>query len=276
MSSRLTVWGRTSSSNTQKVLWTLAELQLQYAFIPASARLGPSSELLGERQVFGVVGTPEYGELNPHQMIPTLRDELHDGTVVWESNTIVRYLSSKFGPALHGGSAEGMAVASGWMDWVLHGSNFAPSFGSANHHLVDQIARTAPKCRDLDIIVAAHNEYLACLAPAERHLASNAGGRRNPAPGGGGGCSGPFITGGGELSVGDIPLAVELNRWSLCVHRARADGLDLECPPLPALDAYYRRMLDRQAFEEQVFANECAHQALNGSDTTLRGLPSTT
>ena len=84
----LTLWGRTSSSNTQKVLWTLHEVgcrllhpgqrpvnHLGVTFIPASARLGPSSELLGEREVFGVVGTAEYGELNPHQMIPTLRIE---------------------------------------------------------------------------------------------------------------------------------------------------------------------------------------------------------
>ena len=55
----LTVWGRTSSSNTQKVLWTLGELDLPHSFVLASARLGPSSELLGSGEVFGVVNTPE-------------------------------------------------------------------------------------------------------------------------------------------------------------------------------------------------------------------------
>ena len=55
----LTVWGRTSSSNTQKVMWMLAELGLPYTLVPASARLGPTSELLGSTEVFGVVGTAE-------------------------------------------------------------------------------------------------------------------------------------------------------------------------------------------------------------------------
>lgn len=55
----LTVWGRTSSSNTQKVLWTLAELGLPYTLVPASARLGPNSQLLGSGEVFGVVDTRE-------------------------------------------------------------------------------------------------------------------------------------------------------------------------------------------------------------------------
>ena len=250
----LTVWGRTSSSNTQKCLWCLAELKLPHTLVLASARLGPTSELLGEGEPYGIVGTPEYAELCPHQMVPTLRD---GEAVIWESNTIVRYLAGKYGPQLYGGSQEGLAAASGWMDWALHGSNFAPSFGSANHHLVDEVARTAPGARDESVVAAAHAEYLACLARAEAHLERS--GR-------------PFVA-SDDFSIGDIPLAVELNRWSLCVHRARADGVDLACPALPRLDDYYRRMLERPAYEEQVFAHERAHQALADSDA-LRRLPS--
>ena len=59
-SSPLTVWGRTSSSNTQKCLWCLAELKLPHTLVLASARLGPTSELLGEGEPYGIVGTPEY------------------------------------------------------------------------------------------------------------------------------------------------------------------------------------------------------------------------
>ena len=239
----LTLWGRTSSSNTQKVLWTLHEAgcrllqpgqrpannHLAVSFISASARLGPSSELLGEREVFGVVGTAEYGELNPHQMIPTLRienppgsDDDESATVLWESNTICRYLAQAFAPELHGRSAEGLAQASMWMDWVLHGSNFAPSFGSANHHLIDQTARTPPPARDLHTIRTAHEEYLQCLAVVEGHLERS--GR-------------DFLVGEG-FGVGDVPFGVELNRWSLCVHRAQPSAaLPPRCCPalLPCL-----------------------------------------
>ena len=154
-SSLMTVWGRTSSSNTQKCLWCLAELKLPHTLVLASARLGPTSELLGEGEPYGIVGTAEYAELCPHQMVPTLRD---GEAVIWESNTIVRYLAGKYGPQLYGGSQEGLAAASGWMDWALHGSNFAPSFGSANHYLVDEVARTAPDARDESVVAAAHAE----------------------------------------------------------------------------------------------------------------------
>jgi hypothetical protein len=40
-------------------MWMLAELGLPYTLVPASARLGPTSELLGSTEVFGVVGTAE-------------------------------------------------------------------------------------------------------------------------------------------------------------------------------------------------------------------------
>jgi glutathione S-transferase len=146
----LTLWGRSSSSNTQKVLWVLHELGLPFHLVPASARLGGESEyLVGQHTAapaFGVVDTPEYAALNPHKAVPTLRDHA-TGTTLWESHSICRYLAQQHGPQLYGHSAEGMGRASMWMDWVLHGSNFANCFGSANHHVRRQdlpVTRTCP------------------------------------------------------------------------------------------------------------------------------------
>ena len=243
----LTVWGRTSSSNTQKVLWILQELRLAHELVPASARLGATSEyLVGEHcnsPAFGVVDTAAYRQMNPHRMIPTLQN---GETVVWESHSIVRYLAQEYGPQLHGGTAAGMAQGSMWMDWVLHGSNFAPSFGSANHHLIDQVARTPPHQRDLAVVRDAHAEYVACLAKAEEELVS----------------SGQSFLSGDEFSIADIPLATELNRWSLCVHAARRDGVELLVPPLPGLSRYYSRLLEREPFCKAVFSPEAQHQQL--------------
>lgn len=72
-----------------------------------------------------------YTEMNPHRQVPTLRVDHPSGStsVIWESNTIVRYLATRHGPQLHGGTPEALAEGSMWMDWSLHGSNFAPSFG---------------------------------------------------------------------------------------------------------------------------------------------------
>src|SRR3546814_11641913 len=77
----LKIWCRTTSSNVMKVLWTCAELGLPFARVDVG---GP----------FGGNRTPEYLAMNPNGLVPTL-DE--DGFVLWESNSIVRYLASGHG-----------------------------------------------------------------------------------------------------------------------------------------------------------------------------------
>ncbi len=77
----MTLWGRLSSCNVQKVLWTLEELALPYRRI----------DLGGD---FGGLDDPAYRAMNPHGRVPTLRD---GDTVVWESDAIVRYLAARYG-----------------------------------------------------------------------------------------------------------------------------------------------------------------------------------
>ena len=78
----LTVWGRNNSINVQKVMWTVAELGLQHERIDVGRQ-------------FGGLDTPEFLAMNPNGRIPTIVDD--DGTVVWESNAVVRYLAAKYG-----------------------------------------------------------------------------------------------------------------------------------------------------------------------------------
>ena len=78
----LTIWGRISSINVRKVVYTAQELGLPFQ------RLDAGSE-------FGVVRTPEYLARNPNALVPLLED----GAVqLWESNVIVRYLCAKHSP----------------------------------------------------------------------------------------------------------------------------------------------------------------------------------
>src|SRR5689334_17593375 len=77
----LRIWGRTNSINVQKVLWCCAELNLPFERVDAG-------------MAFGIVETPAYRTLNPNGRIPAIED---DGYALWESNTIVRYLSMKHG-----------------------------------------------------------------------------------------------------------------------------------------------------------------------------------
>ena len=169
----LTVWGRTSSSNTQKVLWVLQELGKDFNLVAASARLGPTSEFLESGPAFGVVDTDAYAAMNPHRLIPTLKDSsrgAEDPVVIFESHSIVRYLAEAYGPQLYDGTTAGMALSSMWMDWALAGNDYSPSFSSANHYLIDEVARTPPTKRDLEVVRRAHEEYCAKLAVAEAQL----------------------------------------------------------------------------------------------------------
>jgi len=77
----LTVWGRRSSFNLQKVMWLVGELELPHKHIPAGGD-------------FRLNDTPEFLAMNPHGRVPVIDD---NGTIVWESQTILRYLAAKYG-----------------------------------------------------------------------------------------------------------------------------------------------------------------------------------
>ncbi len=97
----LKVWGRTTSVNVQKVMWTIAELGLPHERIDAGG-------------AFGKTDTPEYLAKNPNKLIPTLQD---DDFVLWESSAIVRYLARKYGDgnaSAGGRAAGGDTPTSGW------------------------------------------------------------------------------------------------------------------------------------------------------------------
>ena len=72
----ITIWGRTTSSNVQTVMWAIAELGLEHERIDAG---GP----------FGGLDTPEFAAMNPNRLVPVLRD---GGQYLWESASIARYL----------------------------------------------------------------------------------------------------------------------------------------------------------------------------------------
>ena len=78
--------GRQTSGNVQKVLFMLEEIKVPYV-----------REDYGRQ--FSNTQTPEYLALNPNGKVPTFVD---GDTVIWESNTILRYLAAKHAPQLTG------------------------------------------------------------------------------------------------------------------------------------------------------------------------------
>ena len=74
------IWGRNTSYNVQKAMWAVGELKLEHTRIDIGGAFGMNKE-------------PKYLAMNPNGLVPTLEEE--DGFLLWESNSIVRYLAGK-------------------------------------------------------------------------------------------------------------------------------------------------------------------------------------
>lgn len=99
----LTVWGRRSSINLQKVMWLVGELEIEHRHIDAGGQ-------------FGGLDTPEFKAMNPHGRVPVIDD---NGVVVWESHAILRYLAARYGPGLFWSDDDfTRSLSDRWMDWA--------------------------------------------------------------------------------------------------------------------------------------------------------------
>src|SRR5258708_12939295 len=98
----LTVYGRKSSFNVQKVMWLVGELGLTHRHV----ELGGS---------YGGLDTPEFRAMNPHGRDPVVDDE---GTIVWESHAILRYLAASYGRGrFWSDDAAQRSLSDRWIDW---------------------------------------------------------------------------------------------------------------------------------------------------------------
>jgi glutathione S-transferase len=98
----LTVWGRRSSFNVQKVMWLIGELDLDLNHVDAGG-------------AFGGLDAPEFLAMNPHGRVPVIRDDV---ATVWESHAILRYLAARHGRGRFWSDDPAVrAPVDGWMDW---------------------------------------------------------------------------------------------------------------------------------------------------------------
>ena len=103
------ILGRSTSGNVQKVVWLLEELGYPY-----------TREDYGRQ--FNNTQTEAYLKLNPSGKVPTLVD---GDVVIWESNTILRYLCAKAagGAGLYPAEPGARSQIERWMDWQLASLN---------------------------------------------------------------------------------------------------------------------------------------------------------
>ncbi len=211
------LWGRPSSVCTMRALFALDELGLGFEFILASATMGPNGSTFKGNAPFGIVDTPAYRAMNPNGTVPTLDD---DGFIVWESNTLVRYLAMKYGPdALYGSDVETFASASSWMDWD------SAHMMAPQHVLVMHGARLPEADRDpaaLDVACQRIDELFALL---DRQLANTR-----------------FLA-GDRFTMGDIPAAIHKRRWDVFARDGRR---------FANVERWYAEVAARPAFRKWV------------------------
>ena len=152
--------------------------------------------------------------MNPNGLVPTIKD---GDFVLWESNSIMRYLNAKYGNGkLLPASAEGMANANRWMDWQLSAFNPAivPLF----------LPRSEPR-RKSAIPKLFKRRLRKPSRPGKRSTNQLAKNR---------------FLGGDEFSLGDIPLGVWAYRWF---------NLPIERPKHANLERWYDSLKQHEPYQ---------------------------
>lgn len=200
----LKIWGRKTSSNVQKVMWAIGEIGLAHERVDIGGPFGKNRE-------------PAYLAKNPNGLVPTLEEE--DGFLLWESNSILRYLAAKHNSPLEPSDLRSRAQANQWMDWQL--TVAAPAI----HPVFWGLVRTPAESRNPAAIAAGKAKTIAAMTILDARLRSTA-----------------FVA-GDSFSYGDIPLGVMAYRVVELVP---------ERPELPGFERWYGELCKRPAFGEHV------------------------
>jgi glutathione S-transferase len=197
----LRIYGYAASINVRKVLWACAELDLTFEREDWAGPFRPTSD-------------PAFRSLSPVGMVPVIDD---NGTIIWESNTIIRYLASSRGrtdllPADPGQRAR----TEMWMDWQA--SDFNNSWRVAFQGLV----RKSTDYQDPGAIERSVATFNGMVGIVDAQLAGTGG----------------YIC-GPRFSLADIPIGLSIHRWR---------SIPANKPHLANVDCYYERLCERPGF----------------------------
>ena len=190
------ILGKASSINVRKVLWTAAELGIPF-----------------EREDWGSgfrsTQEPAFLALNPNAMVPVLVD---GDVVLWESNTISRYLATRYGDGrLLPVDAVARAKVEQWMDWQ------ATELNNAWRYPFMGLVRGSPAHQDPVQIAAGIAGWNRQMGLLERHLET----------------AGDYVA-GGAFTLADIVLGLSAHRWRKTPMAER--------PDYPAVAAWMARL----------------------------------
>ncbi|AXM95138.1 glutathione S-transferase family protein [Pseudomonas plecoglossicida] len=197
----LRILGRASSINVRKVLWACAEFDIPF-----------------EREDWGTgfqpTDSPEFLALNPNAMIPVIQD---GDFTLWESNTIIRYLATRYGDAdCYPPEAIARARVDQWIDWQASDLNRSWSYAFLS------LVRHSPAHQDPQALAEGCAKWTHNMQILERQLVT----------------TGAYVA-GERFTLADIPIGLSVNRWF---------ETPFEHPPLPAVRAYFERLTERPSF----------------------------
>jgi glutathione S-transferase len=199
------IWGRKTSSNVQKAMFAIGELGLVHERIDIGGPFAKNRE-------------PVYLAMNPNGLVPTLEEE--DGFLLWESNTIIRYLAARHGAGtLEPADLRTRALAGKWMDWQL--SMLGPAITPVFWGLI----RTPPGERDHKAIADGKVKTIAAVKILDEQFAKTS------------------YAAGEAFSMGDIPIAIMCYRFCALIP---------ERPSLSNFERWYAAIAARKAFRDHV------------------------
>ena len=194
----LKILGRPTSINVRKVLWTLDETGIDYVHEPQWATPEASTKV------------PEYLALNPNALVPVIID---GDFVLWESNTICRYLAAKAGrDDLLPTELRARAEAEKWMDWA------STDLNNAYRDAFMALIRKDPAYDDAGRVAASAKRWNAAMGILDSLLE----GRDHVA--------------GDAFTLADILMALSTHRWR---------STPIEHAAVPAVERWMERLAQR-------------------------------
>ena len=199
----LQVLGRASSINVRKVLWTCDELGLPFT-----------------REDWGIgfqsTQAPAFLARNQNALVPLIDDE---GFVLWESNTICRYLAAKHGRGdLLPADAAGRARVEQWMDWQ------AAELNNAWRYAFMALVRQSPAHTDKPAIESSRHNWRRHMQILDAQLDK----------------TGAYVA-GSAFTLADVVLGLSVHRWLMT---------PIVRPELPAVASYTERLRQRAGFQQ--------------------------
>jgi glutathione S-transferase len=197
----LMIYGYAESINVRKVLWMCEELDLPFDREDWAGKFRSTAE-------------PEFRALNPVGLVPVIDD---GGTIVWESNVILRYLAVSRGrDDLLPREPAQRAHVEQWMDWQ------ASDFNNSWRVPFQALVRKNSDFQDKAAIEKSAQQFSNMVGIVDAQL----------------GRTGAYIA-GEHFTVADIAIGLSIHRWH---------STPIPRPMYINVDRYHARLLERSGF----------------------------